>query len=220
MSGRFVSSPESRSGIERLRAGVLRVLMTQETGRRSRHHDGSFAGRISVPVSRGGPRHGRRHRLSFAHRPAPSLGRTLEVNEEVAAPMGHFDRCLLLLVRSDNDIPRACREAREFLTFRDARFPKNREERDEQFVGIWVDPDMVDSPPELLGCSAASGHRAFRIRGSFGSSGIWLLCWVDPAPGSSSTDLAALREALALALVEQRTHDKNHITPQFAPIFE
>lgn len=134
--------------------------------------------------------------------------------------MGHLDRCLLLLVRSDNDIPRACREAREFLTFRDARFPKTREEHGEQFVGIWVDPDMVDSPPELLGCSAASGDRAFRIRGSFGSSGIWLLCWVDSAPGSSSADLAALREALALALVEQRTHDQNHITPQFAPIFE
>lgn len=142
------------------------------------------------------------------------------MNEEDAAPMVHFDKCLLLLVRSDNDIPRACREAGEFLAFRDARFPTIHEKHDEQFVGIWVDPLVVDSPPELLGRTSASGHRAFRIRGSFGSSGIWLLCWVDAAPGSSSADLGALRESLVLALVEQRTLHQHHTTPQFAPIFD
>jgi hypothetical protein len=36
---------------------------------------------------------------------ATPLDRTLEVNEEETAPMGHFDKCLLLLVGSDNDVP-------------------------------------------------------------------------------------------------------------------
>lgn len=134
--------------------------------------------------------------------------------------MGHFDRCLLLLVRSDNDIPRACMEAGEFLAFRDARFPTLHEEHDEEFVGIWVDSLAVDSPPELLGRTSASGHRAFQTRGSFGSNGIWLLCWLDAAHGSSSADLGALRESLVLALVEQRTLHQHHTTPQFAPIFD
>lgn len=133
--------------------------------------------------------------------------------------MGHFDKCLLLLVRSDSDIPRACREAGEFLAFRDARFPTIHEEHDEEFVGIWVDTLVVDSPPELLGRTSAYGHRAFRSRGSFGSSGVWLLCWLDAALGSSSVDLGALRESLVSALIEQRTLHQHHTTPQFAPIF-
>lgn len=134
--------------------------------------------------------------------------------------MGHFDKCLLLLVRSDNDVPRAFREAREFLTFRKARIPKNCEEQDEPFVGIWVDPFMVDSPPELLGRSAGVGHRAFRTSESFGWSGIWLLCWLDAALGSSSVDLGALRESLVLALIEQRTLHQRHPIPRFAPVFD
>jgi hypothetical protein len=146
--------------------------------------------------------------------------RTLEVNEEEAAPMGQFDKCLLLLVRSDNDIPRACREVREFLAFRDARFPTAHEEHDEEFVGIWVDPLVVGSPPELLGHTSASDHRAFRTSESFGSSGIWLLCWLDAARGSSSVDLGALRESLVSALIEQRTLHQHHTTPQFAPVFD
>jgi|GEM_PF-5387364 len=133
--------------------------------------------------------------------------------------MGQFDKCLLLLVRSDNDIPRACKEAGTFLAFRDARFPTIHEEHDEEFVGIWVDPLVVDSPPELLGRTSAYGHRAFRSRGSFGSSGVWLLCWLDAAHGSTSTDLGALRESLVLALVEQQMLHHFPTTPQFAPVF-
>ena len=134
--------------------------------------------------------------------------------------MRHFDKCLLLLVRSDNDIPRACREAREFLAFRDARLPTIHEEHNEEFVGIWVDPLVVDSPPELLCHTSASDHRAFRTSESFGSSGIWLLCWLDAALGSNSVDLGALRESLVLALVEQRTLYQHHTTPQFVPVFD
>ncbi|AZG75890.1 hypothetical protein [Methylocystis rosea] len=134
--------------------------------------------------------------------------------------MGQFDKCLLLLVRSDNDIPRACKEAGEFLAFRDAPFPTIHEEHDDEFVGIWVDPLGVDTPPELLGRTSASGHRVFRTSGSFGSSGIWLLCWFDAALGSSSVDLGALRESLVLALIEQRTFHQHHTAPQFAPVFD
>jgi hypothetical protein len=135
------------------------------------------------------------------------------------SPKLDLDKCLLLLVRSDKDIPRACKEAGEFLAFRDARFPTIHEEHDEEFVGIWVDPLVVDLPPELLGRTSANGHRAFRSRGSFGSSGVWLLSWLDAAHGSTSADLGALRESLVLALVEQQTLHDFPTTPQFAPIF-
>ncbi len=145
--------------------------------------------------------------------------RTLELNEEDTAPMLHFDKCLLLLVRSGSDIPRACWEAGEFLAFR-ARFPTSHEEHHPEFVGIWVDPLVVDSPPELLGRTSAYGHRAFRIRESFGSSGIWLLCWLDAVHGSTSADLGALRESLVLALVEHQALHQHHTTPQFAPVFD
>lgn len=79
---------------------------------------------------------------------------------------------------------------------------------------------MVDSPPELLGRSAGFGHRAFRTSESFGSSGIWLLCWLDAALGSSSVDLGALRESLILALIELRTLHQRHTIPRFAPVFD
>jgi hypothetical protein len=151
---------------------------------------------------------------------AQASERTLELNDEDTAPMLHFDSFLLLLVRSDNDIPRACRELREFLAFRDARFPTIHEEHNEEFVGIWVDPLVVGSPPELLGHTSASDHRAFRTSESFGSSGIWLLCWLDAALGSSSVDLGALRESLVSALIEQRTLHQHHPAPQFAPVFD
>jgi hypothetical protein len=142
------------------------------------------------------------------------------LNDEDAAPMLHFDKFLLLLVRSDNDIPRACREVREFLAFRDARFPTIHQAHNEEFVGIWVDPLVVGSPPELLGHTSASDHRAYRTSESFGSNGIWLLCWLDAALGSSSVDLGALRESLVSALVEQRTLQPHHTPPQFAPVFD
>lgn len=134
--------------------------------------------------------------------------------------MAHSGKCLLLLVRSDDDIPRACREAGEFLAFRDARVPKVHEEPDEEFVGIWVDPLAVDSPPDMLGRSSASGHRAFQTRGSLGLGGIWLLCWLDAADGGSPAEHGSLRESLVSALVEQRTRQGHHATPKFAPIYD
>lgn len=134
--------------------------------------------------------------------------------------MTHFDKCILLLVRSDDDVPRACREVGEFLAFQRARFPTVHEEHDRRLIGIWVDLLMVDAPPEVFGRASVTGHRQFRIRESVGSSGLWSLCRLDADLGRETADLGAIRESLVSALIEERPPRQHPTTPQFTPIFD
>lgn len=133
--------------------------------------------------------------------------------------MTQFDKCLLLLVRSDHDVPRACREAGAFLAFQRACLPPVHAGHDRKLIGIWVDPLMVDAPPEVLGRASVRTMPQFRIRESVGLSGIWLLCWLDADRGRRSADPGAVRESLLSALIEERLPSQ-HPTTRFAPIFD
>ena len=129
-----------------------------------------------------------------------------------------MSNCFLLLVRSSDDIPRACRDVGEFLAFQRARLPTGHAEQDRRLVGIWLDPLMVDTPPEVWGSVSVSSP--FRIRESVAVSGIWCLCWLDADHAREPSDLATLRETLVSALIKERPPRPHPGTPQFVPVFD
>lgn len=153
------------------------------------------------------------YRQTHTNRPTP------EGNEGVL-PVSDFANCFLLLVRSSDDVPRACREAGEFLAFRRARLPTVHAQQDRRLVGIWIDPMMVDAPPEICGFGSAARMRQFRIRETVGVSGIWCLCWVDADHARESSDLVAVRETLVSALVAEQPPRQQPGTLQFIPVFD
>jgi hypothetical protein len=134
-----------------------------------------------------------------------------------ATPM---DKYLLLLVRSDDDIPRACREVGEFLAFHRSHPPTIQVEHERRLIGMWVDPFMADTPPEVLGRSFASGHRQFKIAESVGLSGIWQLCWLDADLPEEPADLGSMHESLVSALAAERPQSQHPPTQRFVPIFD
>lgn len=134
--------------------------------------------------------------------------------------MSDFANCFLLLVRSSDDVPRACREAGEFLAFQRARLPTEHAEQGSRLVGIWIDPVMVDAPPETCGVGLASRACQFQIRESVGVSGIWCLCWVDADHARKSSDLVTTRETLVSALIEEQPTHQQPRTLQFIPVFD
>lgn len=134
--------------------------------------------------------------------------------------MTHFNKCLLLLVRTDGDVSRAWREVGAFLVFQRARLPTLHEEHERWLIGMWVDPLMVDVPPEALGCPPVSGHQPFRIRESFGLSGIWRLCWLDADLGPGAADPVTIRQFLISALIEEQRLHQRPPTRQFTPVFD
>lgn len=125
-----------------------------------------------------------------------------------------MSNCFLLLVRSSGDVPRACREVRRFLAFQHARLPTMNVELKRRLIGIWVDPLMVDAPPEVF------GPRPFRIRESVGVGGIWQLCWLNADHQGVSTDLHTIRVTLLSALIKERSPRPHPRTPQFVPVFD
>ena len=131
-----------------------------------------------------------------------------------------MSNCFLLLVRSSDDVPRACRDVGEFLAFQRARLPMGHAEQHRRLVGIWLDPLMVDPPPEVFGPVSVSGHRQFRIRESVGVGGIWQLCWLDADHERESADLHTIRETLMCALIKERPSRPHTRTPQFVPVFD
>ena len=134
--------------------------------------------------------------------------------------MSDFANCFLLLVRSSDDVPRACREAGEFLAFQRARLPTVHAQQDRRLVGIWIDPVMVDAPPETCGVGLASRACQFQIRESVGVSGIWCLCWVDADHAGESSDLVTMRETLVSALIEEQPPRQQPRSLQFIPVFD
>lgn len=135
--------------------------------------------------------------------------------------MSDFANCFLLLVRSSNDVSRACREAGEFLAIRRARLPTEHAEQGRRLVGIWIDPVMVDAPPEKI-CGPGLAFRAcqFQIRESVGVSGIWCLGWVDADHARKSSDLGTTRETLVSALIADRPPHQQPRALQFIPVFD
>lgn len=131
-----------------------------------------------------------------------------------------MSNCFLLLVRSSDDVPGACRDVGEFLAFQRARLPTMNAELKRRLIGIWFDPLMVDGPPEVFGPVSVSGHRQFRIRESVGVGGIWGLCWLDADHERESAELDTIRETLVSALIEERPLRQHHTTLQFVPIFD
>jgi hypothetical protein len=70
-----------------------------------------------------------------------------------------MDKYFLLLVRSDDDVPRACREVGEFLAFHRSHRLTIQVEHERRLIGIWIDPAVVDSPPDVaLAPLSGSGH--------------------------------------------------------------
>ncbi|SDH12875.1 hypothetical protein SAMN04487974_12329 [Pelagibacterium luteolum] len=139
---------------------------------------------------------------------------------EGVLPVSQLANCLLLLVRSRDDVPRTCREAGEFLAFQRARLPTVRAQQDRRLVGIWIDPVMVDAPPEICGFGLASRLCHFQIRESVGVSGIWCLCWLDADHGGASSDPITLRETLVSALIKQQPSRQHPSAGQFHPVFD
>lgn len=131
-----------------------------------------------------------------------------------------MSNCFLLLVRSSDDVPRACREVGEFLAFQRARLPTGHAEQDRRLVGIWLDPLMVDPAPEVWGGVSVSSPHPFRIRESAGLGGIWQLCWLDADHERESADLHTIRETLVSALIKERPPRPHPRTPQFVPVFD
>lgn len=131
-----------------------------------------------------------------------------------------MSNCFLLLVRSSDDVPRACRDVGEFLAFQRARLPTRHAEQDWRLIGIWLDPLMVDPPPEVWGPVSVSSPHPLRIRESVGLSGIWQLCWLDADHDRESADLHTIRETLVSALIEEQPPRQQPGTPQFVPAFD
>lgn len=134
--------------------------------------------------------------------------------------MSDLANCFLLLVRSSDDVPRACREAGEFLAFQRMRLATMDGRQDRRLIGIWIDPMMVDAPPEICRVGSAARACQFQIRESVGVNGIWCLCWVDADHARNSSDLAITRETLVSALVEEQEPHQQPRTLQFIPVFD
>lgn len=134
--------------------------------------------------------------------------------------VSHLVNCFLLLARSRDDIPRAYREAGEFLAFQRARLPTMHAEQDRRLIGIWVDTLMVDVPPQVLGSASASGRGPFQIRETVGLGGIWQLCWLDVVSDGRPDTLAEVREALVSALLGERPRSADRADQRFIPVFD
>lgn len=128
--------------------------------------------------------------------------------------------CGLLLIRSCDDVPRACRDAGAFLAFQRARRPTRHGEQDTKLVGIWLDPLMVALPPEVWGSVSISGSRPFQIRESVGVDGIWELYWLDADYERETVSLDTMREMLVSALIGERPPGPYSSAPQFVPVFD
>lgn len=134
--------------------------------------------------------------------------------------VSHLIKCFLLLVRSRDDIPRACRDAGEFLAFQHVRLPTMHAEQDRRLIGIWVDALMVDVPPQVFDCVSTSGRRPLQIRETVGVGGIWQLCWLVVASDGRPDTLAEVREALVSALLGERPQSADRADQRFIPVFD
>lgn len=134
--------------------------------------------------------------------------------------MAHFAECFLLLVRSSDDVSRACREANAFLAFQEARLAAAAAPRDRKLVGIWLDPELVDAPPEVWTAISTAGTRKHRIGQSVGVSGVWSLCWLDAEPACDTVDMETLRESLVSSLIDETVPSLPPGRLRFVPVFD
>ena len=132
----------------------------------------------------------------------------------------HSNKFLLLLVRSAGDVPRACREVGDFLAFQRSRLPTAHVEQDRRLIGIWVDPLMVETPPDVFGRASVSGQHQFRIRESVGVGGIWQLCSLDTDLAGEPADLGSIHGSVVSALIGEQPLFQHPQTQQFAPVFD
>ena len=169
----------------------------------------SAAPRIAPPV----PCRARCTPRTTGGRPAVDAS---EAERSAPRMVGYF----LLLVRSIDDVPGACREAAQVLAFRRRRLPPLHEERVRTPIGVWVDTALVDSVPEILG-GAAPGHAPqFRIRQSAGLSSVWSLSWLDLETADDAVDLGSIRRSLIEALMAGQAFTSRRTVSQFVPVFD
>jgi hypothetical protein len=88
------------------------------------------------------------------------------------------------LVRTIEDIPRASREIGILLSMHRKQRPANSAQH---LLGIWVHRRMVAQPPSsLVRIVASEAVCRYQVVQTTSLSGIWTLCWLEPAPPASA----------------------------------
>ena len=133
----------------------------------------------------------------------------------------HLKKYLLLLVRSSDDVARACREAEDYLRFQRARIPADHEAHDLALIGIWIDSFSVDSSPSNM-FGRAQIAELFRVSESVELSEIWSLCWLDVEFEGETVNRCTIRKLLVTDLIENRPPAEHQYTAtqKFVPIFD
>lgn len=84
------------------------------------------------------------------------------------------------LVRTIEDIPRASREIGILLSMHRKQRPANSAQH---LLGIWVHRRMAAQPPSsLVRIVASETICRYQVVQTTSLSGIWTLCWLEPAP--------------------------------------
>lgn len=134
--------------------------------------------------------------------------------------MTGLGKFLFLLLRTECEVPRAWREAGEFLRFHRTRLSAVHQAHERSLIGMWNAPLMIERLPEVFGCRSDSGKFQFRIRESVGVNGLWELCWLDTNLGPGANDPDATRKFLIAALIEEQQPRTPPPNSRFAPIFD
>lgn len=104
-------------------------------------------------------------------------------------------RIAVALVRSAEDLARARRELGDLFSWRQQDAVKSPN----TLLGVWLDEDMVTTPPHELTVHNTSGaNRTFYILETTGVSDIWTLCWLDTSERDRHNDLSRLDLIAAL----------------------
>ena len=121
-------------------------------------------------------------------------------------------RPVVALVRSRQDLPRACRDLSDLFALQVRR--QGPASPPEDLLGIWVDQQAVEEPPCVLSVRDQSAVvRPAHIRRTAGLSGAWTLCWLETE--SETGSLALSRCDLLAGLIRHRKGSRG----RFAPVF-
>ncbi|RYV49438.1 threonylcarbamoyl-AMP synthase [Pengzhenrongella frigida] len=122
-------------------------------------------------------------------------------------------RPVAALVRSREDLPRACRDLSDLFALQ--MHQQCRTSPPEDLLGIWVDEQAVVQTPSFLPAhDQSSADRPIDIRYTAGLSGIWTLCWLEME--SDSRNRAVTRLDLLAGLVR---HSEGPLHGRFLPVF-
>ena len=122
-------------------------------------------------------------------------------------------RPVAALVRSREDLPRACHDLSELFSLQMRR--QGRVAPPEDLLGIWVDQQLVQQLPCVLSVhDQSASDRPVHIRRTAGLSGVWTLCWLEAE--SEEGNFAISRGDLLAGLT---TLSGGLPRRQFAPVF-